>query len=95
MSKGTLVKTPFKALQVMVVFTIPEDGNEELLLQKLENLADTIQDTVDLNFEDDARDTYYVDAEQLTHLILRRMEDGEEKEQVARSYMLEYVGTKK
>lgn len=75
-----------REIQIVFVFTIGEEFDPELWNHKLEVLADTIQDTAEISFDDDAKDTHYVDYERMTHLIIRRLVDGNEKEQVARLY---------
>lgn len=93
MSKTAPAHKVTKELQLVFVFTIDAEENPELLAQKLNDLADSIQDSIDVNFDDDANETTYLDQKNLTHLILRHLEDGNEKETVARNYVVTYVSS--
>lgn len=77
-----------REIQIVFVFTIDAELDPELWKNKLESLADTVQDSAEISFDDDAKDTHYVDYEAMTHLIIRRLVDGNEKEQVARLYTM-------
>lgn len=84
-------KSADRQLQIVLVFTVGMKENMELVLQPLPALADAIQNTVECMFDDDAGDGQDLDVNNLSHLILRRLEDGDEKETIARNYEVEYV----
>ena len=69
--------------QIVLIFTVDQEDYPEVVLCPIEELADVIQDSVDVNFESVAEEIY-LNEKELTHLIVRDLDNGDEKNVVAR-----------
>lgn len=69
--------------QIVLVFTIDQEDFPEIVLCPIEELADVIQDGADVTFESDDVEVY-LNEKELTHLIIRDLDNGDEKNVAAR-----------
>lgn len=76
-------------IQFVLVFTVDLDLEPELGSTSIVKIADAIQNdvTVYINLGED--ENGFMNEESLSHLIVRKIVDGNEKEVVARNYDLE------
>lgn len=72
---------PTKSRQVMIVLEVFEELNPELVFAPLAEVAKAFAN-VDVTAEF-AGDEYYFNEHQMTHLVVRDLEDGDEKDIVA------------
>lgn len=71
--------------QIVLIFSIDDISHPEACGVRLHELADDIQEAMDVTFELRGEDEYFSE-KQLTHMIIREMDGEDEKEIITRRY---------
>lgn len=76
--------------EVIMVFQMDFDTFPEECMVPLDRFADELQEAVDVTYQVQGEDGYLSD-KNLTHLIIRDIEDGDEKAVIFRRYTPEEI----
>lgn len=70
--------------QITLVFEVDEQEYPELISLPMGDIADNLAISCDLDFECEEAYDVLIDEKNLTHILIRHLEDGVEKQIVAR-----------